>query len=252
MNAPGTPRYERVLWRAFRAELSKLYSLPVTWITLGSTCVINLLLAFAFSNAALQGIVSIAGTLEIGLASVSYAQAGFIVFGILLACSEYSGGQICTTWAVMPRRGIQLFAFLLALSFVLIPAAFAVPVLGLVLTHFIYGGADIMGILGHVGMSLLGVTVYLTLTALISAAIGIMLRRMLPAVAVVLGYYFIVGPLIRDYAPFAKYLPDTAGVVLWFPPTDHALTPMQGGIVLLAWTMLAVGIAAMLYRYRDR
>lgn len=78
---------------AMAAELSKLYSLPTTWITLGSTLLVNLLLAFAFSRAALQGIVSIDSALEIGLTSVSYAQAGFMVFGILIACSEYGAGR---------------------------------------------------------------------------------------------------------------------------------------------------------------
>lgn len=251
MSAPKTPPQGQELRRAITAELSKLCSLPITWITLGGTFIVNLVLAFAFSNAALQGIVSINSTLEIGLASVSYAQAGFMVFGILIVCSEYIGGQIRTTLTAMPRRGFQLFAALLALTIVLIPAAFVVSVSGLLLTQTLYGGVAAPIVWGNVVTSLLGVTVYLTLTSLISAAIGILLRRILPAIAIVLGYYFIAGPLIRDYASFANFLPDTAGVVLWFPPSNHVLTPMQGGILLVAWTLFAISIAAILYRKRD-
>lgn len=201
------------------AELSKLYSLPTTWITLGSTLLVNLLLAFAFSRAALQGIVSIDSALEIGLTSVSYEQAGFMVFGILIACSEYGGGQIRTTLTAMPRRGTQLAAAMLALILVLILAALLVSASGLLVTQVWYGGTASPIVWEQLATSLLGVTAYLTLTLLLSAALGIVLRRMLPAVALVLGFYFIVGPLIRDYAAWARYLPDTAGVVLWLPPT---------------------------------
>lgn len=251
MSAPKTPPYGQELRRAITAELSKLGSLPITWITLGGTFIINLILAFAFSNAALQGIVSIESTLQIGLAPISYAQAGFMVFGILTACSEYNGGQIRTTLTAMPRRGIQLFAALLSLTIVIIPVRFVVSASGLLLTQIIYGGTTAPFVWGNLVSSLLGVTAYLTLTTIISTAIGILFRRILPAVAVVLGYYFIVGPLIRDYAAFAKYLPDTAGVVMWFPPSDSTLTPMQGGILLAAWTLFVIIIAGMLYRKRD-
>ncbi|GBF78593.1 hypothetical protein PA598K_07281, partial [Paenibacillus sp. 598K] len=42
-----------------------------------------------------------------------------------------------------------------------------------------------------------------------------------------------------------------AGVVLWLPPTDDALQPMLGGLLLAAWTLGAISIAAVVYRRRD-
>jgi len=251
MSAPEARSFGRELRLAIAAELSKLCSLPTTGMVLGSTFIVNLLLALAFSNAALQGIVSIDSALDIGLASVSYAQAGFMVFGILTACSEYGGGQIHTTLMAMPRRGTQLAAALLVLTLALIPAAIVVSVSGLLVTQMYYGDTVSPIAWDELATSLAGVTAYLTLTTLLSAAIGMVLRRMLPAVALVLGYYFVAGPLIRDAVPWARYLPDTAGVVLWLPPADDALQPMVGGMLLAAWTLCAIGIAAFVYRRRD-
>ncbi|MFD0716860.1 ABC transporter permease [Paenibacillus sp. GCM10027626] len=248
-----TRTYGQEMCRAIKAELSKLCSLPITWFTLGGTFIVNLILAYAFSNAGLQGLTSMQSTLEIGLASVSYAQAGLMIFGILTVCSEYNGGQIRTTLTAMPRRGIQIFAALFALTVVLIPAAFVVSSSGVLLTQILLGDAGAPIVWANLVSAMLGVSAYLTLTGLISAAIGVVLRRMLPALAIMLGYYFIAGPLIRDQADFAKYLPDTAGVVMWFPQPDHAraLTPVQGGILLGAWALAAIIIAATVYRKRD-
>ncbi|MGI2295713.1 ABC transporter permease [Paenibacillus sp. GXUN7292] len=251
MSTLKTQSYGQEMCRALKAELSKLGSLPITWFTLGGTFIVNLVLAYAFAKAGLQGLTSLQSTLEIGLASVSYSQAGLMIFGILAVCSEYTGGQIRTTLTAMPRRGIQIFAALLALTVVFIPASFVISASGILLTQSLYGSAAAPIVWGDLVSAMLGVSGYLTLTALISAATGIVLRRMLPAVAVMLGYYFIAGPLIRDHADFAKYLSDTAGVVMWFPPSDRALTPVQGGILLGAWTLVAVIIAATVYRKRD-
>lgn len=239
--------------RAIMAELSKLCSLPITWFTLGSTFIVNLMLAYAFSNAGLQGLTSIQSTLEIGLASIGYSQAGLMILGILTVCSEYNGGQIRTTLTAMPRRGIQIFAALCALTVVLIPATFVVSFSGVLLTQIVIGDAGAPIVWEDLVPAMLGASAYLTLTVLIGAAIGVVLRRMLPALAIMLGYYFIAGPLVRDQAAFAKYLPDTAGVVMWIPQPDDssAFTPVQGGILLGAWTLAAILIAAAVYRKRD-
>ena len=176
-----------------------------------------------------------------------------MILGILAVCSEYNGGQIRTTLTAMPRRSIQLVASLVALTVVLISSAIIISASGLLLTSILLSGATAPIVLGHLASVMAGVSAYLVLTALISAAVGILLRRSLPAVVSVLGYYFIAGPLIRDQTVFAKYLPDTAGFVLWLPQPGNAsvLSPLQGCFFLIAWTLVAIIVAAIVYRRRD-
>ncbi|WP_061296514.1 ABC transporter permease [Herbidospora cretacea] len=158
-----------------RAELSKLLTLPATWVTLGWTLVLNTLLTLVIA---------------VGDAPIAYSQAGFVVFGALAACSEYTGGQIRTTLTAMPRRVPQLAAKHAALAVVTIPAALVVVLSGRVIT---------MAALGSwaVPWEAAEATAYVTLVTALSAAVGVLVRHTLAAVALLLGYLLVVAPLIR-------------------------------------------------------
>ncbi|TQS30799.1 ABC transporter permease [Microbispora sp. KK1-11] len=255
MTAPTTATRTRgrEAAQALAAEMSKLVSLPATWLTLGGTLVVNLILAIAFTIAGLQGSTGTKSAIDIGLASISYAQAGFVILGVLTACSEYIGGQIRTTLTAMPRRALQFTAKHLALALVVFPAAAITAVSGVVLTAGVLGDTAAPVTSGRVAGALSGVTAYLALTALISAAVGALVRRTLAAVVVLLGYFFIVGPLLRDHTPAAKYLPDSAGFAMWFPVADDAsaVTPAQGALLLTAWTVALIVFVVIGYRRWD-
>ena len=239
--------------QALAAELSKLRSLPATWLTLAGTLAVNLILAAAFTAAGLSGSTGTNRATDIGLASISYAQAGFVILGVLATCSEYSGGQIRTTLIAMPRRALQLTAKHLALAIVVLPAAAITAASGVVLTTVVLGDTAVPTTPGHVARVLIGATAYLAFMTLISAAVGALVRRTLAAVVVLLGYFFIVGPLLRDLTDAAKYLPDTAGFAMWFPVADStsAVTPAQGALLLAAWTILLIAGAVLGYRRWD-
>ena len=249
-----TPRTRgREAAQALAAELSKLVSLPSTWLTLAGTLAVNLILALAFAVAGLQGSTGTMSVIDIGLASISYAQAGFVISGILAACSEYTGGQIRITLTAMPRRTLQLTAKHLALAIVALPAAAVTAAAGIILTAVMLGGTAEPLTVGQVAGALSGATGYLVLITLASAAVGALVRKTLTAVVVLLGYFFIVGPLLRDRLPAAKYLPDSAGFAMWFPNADAsaAVTPGQGALLLTAWTALLIVVALLGYRRRD-
>jgi len=189
--------------RALHAEVLKLLSLPGTYFTLLGTLGVSVILAIAFSRQ--------------GVSPVGYAQAGFIVLGVIAVTSEYSGGQIHRTLTALPRRIALHLSKMAALLIVAVPAA------GLT--------ALVCGPLSEAA----GASAYLALTTVLAAAVATVLRRSVPAVAGLLGYYFIAGPLLRDRAAFAAYLPDLG---------SHHL-------VVLGWVLLAVGVSAMVFRRRD-
>ncbi|WP_254075590.1 hypothetical protein [Paenibacillus tritici] len=133
-----------------------------------------------------------------------------------------------------------------------IPAAFIMAASGVLYAFIMLGDTALMTEIGTVIQTLAGATGYLTLTALLSAAVGAILRRTTPAVVVLLGYYFIVSPLTRDWLP--GYLPDKAGYYMYTPPSVDAgniLTPMEGTGVAMLWTLSLMAAAILLYRRRD-
>lgn len=251
MSVPSIKKITQIL----RAELDKLATLPLIWLTLMGTFILNLGLAAAFTSIGLQGAIGTQKILNIGFASMGYLQAGFIILGILATCSEYIGGQIRTTLAAIPCRGIQLSMKHLALAIITVPAAFIIAASGVLYTYMMMkdtaAAIDIVTLVE----ALAGATGYLTLTSLLSAAIGAFLRRTTPALVVLLGYYFVVSPLSRDLLPSIKmYFPDTAGYYMYMPPSPdeiNVLSPMQGTGISMIWTVIFITAAIVFYRKRD-
>lgn len=251
MSVPSIKKITQIL----RAELDKLATLPLIWLTLMGTFIINLGLAAAFTSIGLQGAIGTQKILNMGFASMGYLQAGFIILGILATCSEYIGGQIRTTLAAIPCRGIQLSMKHLALAIITVPAAFIIAASGVLYTYMMMKDTAAAIDIDTMVEALAGATGYLTLTSLLSAAIGALLRRTTPALVVLLGYYFVVSPLSRDLLPsFKMYFPDTAGYYMYLPPSSdeiNVLSPMQGTGISMIWTLIFITAAIVFYRKRD-
>jgi len=237
------------------AELDKLVTLPLIGLTLMGTFIVNLALTAAFTSASVQGAVGAQSILNIGLASMGYLQAGFIILGIIATCSEYTGGQIRTTLTTIPWRGFQLSTKHLALAIITIPVAFIITASGVLYTVIIMRDTAVVIDIDKMIRTLVGATGYLTLTTLLSAAIGALLRRTTPALVILLGYYFVVSPLSRDFLPsINNYFPDTAGSYMYVPASSdgiNVLTPMQGTGISMLWTLIFITVAIVLYRKRD-
>ncbi|KJB86486.1 hypothetical protein AZ66_18490 [Paenibacillus sp. E194] len=234
------------------AELDKLVTLPLIWLTLIGTYILNLVLAAAFTSVGLQEAAGTQSILNIGFASMGFLQAGFIILGTLATCSEYTGGQIRTTLTTIPWRGFQLCAKHLALAIITIPAAFLIAASGVLYTFIRMRDIAVGFEINTMIEALLGVTGYLTLTTLLSAAIGALVRQTTPALVVLLGYYFVVSPLSRDFLP--NYFPDTAGYYMYMPPSSdeiNVLTLMQGTGISMLWTLIFITVAIVFFRKRD-
>jgi len=237
------------------AELDKLVTLPLIGLTLMGTFIINLVLTAAFTSDSLHGAVGAQSILNLGLASMGYLQAGFIILGILATCSEYTGGQIRTTLTTIPWRGFQLFVKHLSLAIITIPVAFIITASGVLYTFIMMRDTTVVIEIDTMIRTLVGATGYLTLTTLLSAAIGALLRRTTPALVILLGYYFVVSPLSRDFLPsINNYFPDTAGSYMYVPVSSNGinvLTPMQGTGISMLWTLIFITVAIVFYRKRD-
>lgn len=239
---------------ALSAELLKLVTLPPLWLTVVGTLGVAVVLGAAFTTAAADGRTGTTAVLDVGLAPVGYTQAGMIVLGILATSSEYSGGQIRTTLTAVPRRLLLQAARTVALALVAVPVAAADVLLGVATARIVLGGTASTGGATHPVTAVAGAVAYLVLVTTIAAAVGAVVRRSLPALVTLLGYFFIVGPLVRDRVAASAYLPDTAGYRLWFPGGADATEPLGrvgSGAVVVLWTFLAVAAATATFRRRD-
>jgi len=206
---------------AARAECRKLLTLPSLWLTGSLTLAGTVLLTWAYSSAEPL-------RRDAALAPLGYSQAGFLVLGVLAAASEYQAGdQIRTTLLAMPRR-LRLFAAKAgALAAVTLPLAVATAATGTVPAGDAARAPVAAG--------------YLVLTTMLAAAVGGLVRHAVPATGLLLGLYFIAGPLLRTTSgALAADLPDTA-----------VLDPARGTAGVVLWALSALALGALAFQRRD-
>lgn len=191
--------------------------------------------------------------------AVLWAQVLIAVIAVLAATGEYRSGQITLSLLATPTRLPLLAAKAIAVAVL----AFGVGVLGaavaLALPFAFLPDAGIdypIDLQTAVGLAL-GSGAYLAAIAALSSAAGMLIRHVIPALAITLATVTILPsiiasipvPLIRDAA---AYFPTTAGRMLISDlPTTAALEPWQGYAVLLAWVAAVWIAAAVSLRARD-
>lgn len=248
--------------RTLRAEWIKFRSLRSTWSVLAGAVVgmigIGLIVAYntrhlgpnlqpedVLPSATLQGYYL--GQLLIG------------ALGVVFVSGEYSTGMIRSSLAAVPRRVPVLLAKAVVFVAVVAVAMIAASVIAFVaaqalLSHFRTGYS-----LGQPGIAriVIGTGVYLTLMGLVGAACGWIVRSTPGAlvtyfaVALVLPVIFgnVLGAWGKD---IAQFLPGTAGSsFIQSLRETPSLAPWVGLAVLVAWTVVGLGVAAILLRRRD-
>jgi ABC-type transport system involved in multi-copper enzyme maturation permease subunit len=247
--------------RVIRSEWAKLWSLRSTWITL--TLGLLFLLAFGTIAALRYKSISTSGqpmdpdfadatTLSLALFGVPFALIALGVLGVLTASGEYSSGMIRSTLAAVPRRLPVLWSKAAVYGVL----AFVVGVVGAVVAFLIGSGvlsgtAVAMSLTDHgVVRSLLGVGVYLGLVGVIGVALGILLRSTAGGISALVGTFLLVPGLMSLLpkswrADLTPYLPSNAGESIF--SLHHMAGTLSAGaglLVLLGWTVLALGGAA--------
>lgn len=247
--------------RVLRSEWAKLWSLRSSWITLG----LGLLFLVAFGiidavqyksqigSATMRGPgFDNATAYSLGLFGVRFALIALGVLGVLTASAEYSTGMIRSTLAAVPRRLPVLWSKAAVYGAV----AFLVGVGGAVVAFLVSSGV-LSGTSVATGITdsgvvrgLLGAGVYLGLVGVIGVALGTLLRSTAGGISTLVGAFLLVPGLMSllpsswqtDITP---YLPSNAGESIYaLHQTAGTLSPGAGLLVLLGWTVLALGGAA--------
>jgi ABC-2 type transport system permease protein len=198
--------------------------------------------------------------LDIALAGVNVAQLAIAVLGVLVITGEYSTGMIRSSLIAVPKRLPVLWAKIAvyaAVSFILtVPAV----IIGFFASQSVLSRHHILQIsFGDPGVarSLLGGALYVTLVGIFALGIGAIVRNTAGGIATFAGIFFVIPPLMNILPlswnnAISRYLPSEAGRQLFsLHQGAHSLSPTMGGLLMLGYCALAVGVAAVLLVRRD-
>lgn len=241
MTAVGTVRPAIRMTDLVAAELTKIRSLPATWISLAVAVVANAALGFiaATDVIRLAGDSSPTSIAQIGTLMLAPVYA-FLAIAVFAAGTEYRGGHLRLSLAAVPGRSRFLTAKLLAALAASLVAAVLVVLPSLVLR-------DALGELGRYLVAYL-------LLALIGYGLAFTVRSVVTLIAVLSAFPILISTTLGGLWPEAvRLLPHEAALSLLDMPADPAtaLSPGAGLLVLAAWAAGSVATAWILVTRRD-
>jgi ABC-2 type transport system permease protein len=199
--------------------------------------------------------------------AIQLGQVALVVLAALAITGEYTTGMIRSSLTAVPRRTPVIWAKLLVLGSVFLALSILAVALGAALQQAIFGD-DLKLDLGdpQILRALFGSALYTTTIALLSFALGALVRNSAAAIAIVLGALLVLPLLfqipwqpLREMQPF---LPGMAGSLItqtdaqveagWeFLPGVAHLTAWQGYGVLLAYLVVLLAGAIIRLKKSD-
>lgn len=247
--------------RAVRSEITKILTLRSHLIAIALTVVLAAVFGYLTGLTSRNVLDANDPTLDAnftpqlsGLVALVYGQIGIIVLGVLVAGSEYAGGQIRVSLAAVPNRNLFLAAKAAALTLVSLAVAVATVVSsGLAAEAGLGAHGDMSWAAGNL---LTGAVCYLVLMSALGFALTMVTRNAVIPLALLITLTQAGSNLLlqtSSIGDLAKYLPDMAGMVMFFPdsPSHDILTATTGGLVMAAWVAVLLLVSQLLLNRRD-
>jgi ABC-2 type transport system permease protein len=248
--------------RIFKAEWTKLRTLPSTW----RTAALTLTLGIGFSVAVALSEISQWHTMTARQRQVfdptSASMSGVMIAAVVLGAlavrtvtAEYSTGMIRSTFSAMPGRRLVLAAKAATAAAFAFPVTLIGNVAGFELGQRIFAGRHAAVSIGHPGVltaMFLG-AVAVSLVAVIGVGMGGLIRHTAGA-ATALALIIIGGLTVGQFLPagWREYLP---GIATQAAVTVHRsaglLRPGTAIVVLAVYAAVALGAAALRVAHRD-
>lgn len=258
---------------ATRSEVKKQFTTAGWWVI--ALIVIAYVGLLAFGMAAALSQATSSGLPEDTVAPVIYSLAGTIgyalplLFGTLMATSEFRHKLLVPTFLATPKRGLVLTAKLLV--GVLMGVIFGIA--GVVASYGAgAGGLALFGIDTQFGATetwLIAARIVLdfVLWTLVGIGIGSVVTNQIAAIVIVLAFTQFVEPMVRVAAgfveqlePIVRYLPGAASDALLghslltlgsAQPADAGLSWWAGALVLAGYALVLTVIGAVTSWRRD-
>ncbi|MGP4113328.1 hypothetical protein ACTWP5_20745 [Streptomyces sp. 4N509B] len=255
---PSAPAVDRSpLLGTLGSEWTKFWSVRSTWWALLSALVLLAgcagVLGMDFANDVESGDASDGSTMGFGepmANGVLFAQFGVVAFAMLTVTAEFATGAMRTTLTADPRRGRVLAAKTAVVAAVTAPFALLLALVGLGLGHATLGSHGV-GDAASGARDVVGVVVYLVLTAVLTVGVGALLRSSVGTLSAVLTVMMVVPMVVRMSG--TQYLPGEAGLTLlgMISADDAALGRAASAAVVAAWAAAAQLGAYVVLRRRD-
>nr|BFD82653.1 ABC transporter permease subunit [Streptomyces sp. Xyl84] len=245
-------------WTKIRSVASTVWTLSLAAVvTIALGMLISALTRNEFGNMPARERLSFDPTF-ISFAGMTLGQLAMIVFGVLVVSNEYSTGMIRTSLAAVPRRGIFLaskVAVAAALALLVgMATSFAAFFLGQAMLGSLRTSLDAPGVLRAV----IGGGLYMTLIAVFSMAVAVMLRSPMLSLGILMPFFFLISNILGNVSVTKKigqYLPDQAGsrILRVIPRVgdDTPYGPWGGLGIMTLWVIAALAAGYALLRKRD-
>ncbi len=247
---------------AMKSEWVKFRSLKTSWMLLGATVVglVGLSLVIAYlTRSPSPGVDAEDVAASATLQGFHIGELLLGALGVLAVTAEYSSGTIRTTLQSVPRRLPVLWAKQLVITSIVVVTMLVAVFTAFWVSQALLGQYRPGSSLSDPGAlrAVVGTALYLGALTALGVAIGWIVRSTPGALVTYLGLVLVLpgiaGSLLGSFGQtVSKYLPTEAGasLVSSFQPPD-VLRPTAGALVLVAWVVGAVAVAAVLLRRRD-
>ena len=269
--APAGPD-QRAAFRAatfadvLRSEWVKLRSVRSTFWALTTTVVLGIALGAVISAVTAHAYARFSAAAKlswdptgVSQSGVAIAQVAIAVLGVLFISSEYTSGMIRTSLIAVPKRG----RVLAAKSLVFAGVTFVVGEVTCFAAFFV-GQALISGHAPHAALGDPGVAravagggLYLIALAVLSVAVGTVLRHPAAAIAAMVAVLFVLPGIAQALPdswrnPVTEFWPTQAGSQLTSVHiAAHSLQPWPGFGVMCLFVAIVYAIAWTLLDRRD-
>jgi ABC-type transport system involved in multi-copper enzyme maturation permease subunit len=245
-------------WTKFRSLRSTLITLAVAVVlTIGLSALICAVTANRWDHLEPARRLAFDAT-EASLRGVTIAQLAVGVLGVLLVSGEYATGMIRASLTVVPRRLPVLWAKMTVFTGVIGIASVISTVVAFFVGQSLLASKHINVPFSHphTARMVFGAAVYLLLVGLTGMALGALFRNTAAGISSLVALFFVIPPLFEllpaDWATkISPYLPSNAGSAFWQKADPSLLSPGSGFLVILAWTAVAVILAALRLKRAD-
>jgi ABC-type transport system involved in multi-copper enzyme maturation permease subunit len=249
------------LARAVKAEWIKWRSLRSTWAMLGAAVfgMLAIGLIIGYNTRHLTGNQD-ANDLASSASLQGYFMGQLLVgaLGVLFVSTEFSTGMIRSTFAAAPKRLPVLWAKLAVFFTITAVVMTTITVITFVASQAVIGQYRTGYSLSDPGVwrFVLGTSLYMVLAGVIGEMIGWIVRSTPGSLVSFFALIFVVPELFTLFGSagkhIAQFFPSQAGEAFTVaqPEAPH-LSPGAGVLVLCAWVVAAVVVAAVTLRRRD-